>query len=59
MTYDAPYAVEEEKVLAPLPKADKEGPVVAAPPLPESGLPEGWSGEQWAHYGEQWLEKNQ
>ena len=25
------------------------------PPLPESGLPEGWTMEQWQHYGEQWL----
>ena len=25
------------------------------PPLPESGLPEGWTMEQWKHYGEQWL----
>lgn len=27
-----------------------------APPLPESGLPEGWSMEQWQHYGQQWLD---
>ena len=27
-----------------------------APPLPDSGLPEGWSMEQWEHYGHQWLE---
>ena len=26
------------------------------PPLPPSGLPEGWTMEQWEHYGEQWLE---
>jgi hypothetical protein len=26
------------------------------PPLPESGLPEGWSMEQWEHYGQQWLD---
>jgi hypothetical protein len=59
MTYDAPYAVEETKALAPLPEADEEAPVNTGPPLPESGLPEGWSDEQWVHYGEQWLEKNQ
>ena len=28
------------------------------PPLPASGLPEGWSMEQWQHYGEQWLAAN-
>jgi hypothetical protein len=26
------------------------------PPLPESGLPEGWTMEQWEHYGQQWLD---
>jgi len=26
------------------------------PPLPASGLPEGWSMEQWEHYGQQWLD---
>ncbi len=26
------------------------------PPLPESGLPEGWTMEQWQHYGQQWLD---
>ena len=29
------------------------------PPLPEGGLPEGWTMEQWKYYGEQWLERNQ
>ena len=28
------------------------------PPLPESGLPEGWTMEQWQHYGEQWLNQH-
>ena len=27
------------------------------PPLPESGLPEGWTMEQWAHYGQRWLDQ--
>ena len=26
------------------------------PPIPESGLPEGWTMEQWEHYGQQWLD---
>ena len=30
----------------------------AGPPLPESGLPDGWTMEQWQYYGYQWLEKN-
>ncbi|MBK64959.1 MAG: hypothetical protein CMB47_05505 [Euryarchaeota archaeon] len=28
------------------------------PPLPENGLPEGWTMEQWAHYGQEWLDEN-
>ena len=27
------------------------------PPLPESGLPEGWTMEQWEWYGHEWLAK--
>lgn len=27
------------------------------PPLPASGLPEGWTMEQWQHYGQQWLDR--
>jgi hypothetical protein len=26
------------------------------PPLPPSGLPEGWTMEQWEHYGQQYLD---
>ena len=28
------------------------------PPLPAGGLPNGWTTEQWMHYGQQWLEQN-
>ena len=28
------------------------------PPIPESGLPEGWTIDQWKWYGAEWLEKN-
>ena len=28
----------------------------AGPPVPEGGLPEGWTMEQWQYYGKQWLE---
>ena len=28
------------------------------PPLPAGGLPNGWTTEQWKHYGQQWLEQN-
>ncbi len=27
------------------------------PPLPDGGLPEGWTMEQWEHYGQQWLDQ--
>ena len=29
------------------------------PPLPASGLPQGWTMEQWSYYGEQYLTANQ
>ena len=29
----------------------------SAPPLPASGLPEGWTMEQWEWYGHEWLQK--
>jgi hypothetical protein len=31
----------------------------SGPPLPASGLPAGWTVEQWNYYGEQWLAANQ
>ena len=39
---------------APVPEPSQNGP-----PLPPSGLPAGWSLEQWKAYGHMWLEKNQ
>ena len=30
--------------------------IIAGPQLPESGLPVGWSEEQWHHYGQQYLD---
>ena len=33
-----------------------EKPLIA-PPVPESGLPEGWTMEQWEWYGHEWLAK--
>jgi hypothetical protein len=27
-------------------------------PLPENGLPEGWTMDQWHHYGHQYVESN-
>ncbi len=31
----------------------------SGPPLPASGLPAGWTMEQWNYYGEQWFAANQ
>ena len=28
-----------------------------SPPLPSGGLPDGWTLEQWEHYGQDWLDK--
>jgi hypothetical protein len=28
-----------------------------APPLPEEGLPDGWTMDQWRWYGHEWLAK--
>ena len=42
----------------PVPMQQPE-PVQQGPPLPPTGLPEGWTMEQWAHYGEQYLAKSE
>ena len=39
-------AVEPESVLPP-----------GVPPIPEEGLPDGWTMEQWAFYGQKWLDQ--
>ena len=33
-------------------------PVNTGPQIPATGLPEGWTMEQWNYYGEQWLAAN-
>jgi uncharacterized membrane protein len=52
-----PMAMPTPQPAAPVPVA----PVVedSMPPLPAGGLPEGWTMEQWKHYGQQWLDQNQ
>jgi len=59
----AELPAEQPSQPAPAPVAE---PVMAAaapastgPPLPATGLPEGWTMEQWNYYGEQWLAVNQ
>ena len=31
---------------------------VISPPIPETGLPQGWTIEQWKYYGQQYLDMN-
>ncbi len=60
-----PVAEAEPAAPAPLP-APEPAPTstpapmtelpAGAPPLPEGGLPAGWTMEQWAYYGGQWWE---
>ena len=45
------------KVLPNLPPPAPAVPL--GPPLPPTGLPPGWSMEQWQHYGEEWLRRQQ
>jgi hypothetical protein len=47
--------------LAPLPLASLDAlssPPAAGPPIPAEGLPQGWTEDQWVHYGQKWLEEN-
>ena len=43
-----------QQALQNAPGAAQSSP--SAPPLPPTGLPEGWTMEQWEHYGQQWLD---
>ncbi|MBT4058881.1 MAG: hypothetical protein HOE69_01040 [Euryarchaeota archaeon] len=49
-----PKAVEEQP--EPEPVATTTELPAEAPPLPEGGLPAGWTTEQWTYYGHQWWE---
>jgi hypothetical protein len=47
--------------LAPLPLDSLDAlssPPAAGPPIPAEGLPQGWTEDQWVHYGQKWLEEN-
>jgi uncharacterized membrane protein len=46
--------LEEEPVVE-----DSTEPELPAgvPPIPDEGLPPGWSIEQWVHYGQQWVDQ--
>ena len=48
----------EQALASTLPKLPTHDVPEGAPPLPLSGLPEGWTMEQWAAYGNIWWEQN-
>ena len=50
---DTPVAEE-----GPSESVVEEAAPTEAPPLPEGGLPPGWTMDQWKWYGHEWLEKN-
>lgn len=39
------------------PEPQEQSAPSAAPPVPASGLPEGWTMDQWKWYGQEWLNK--
>jgi len=54
--YGGSEEIFKQRVTAP--EEAVQAPSDAGPPLPPQGLPEGWTMEQWQHYGQQWLEQN-
>ena len=51
-SFSAPPA-SVETIQTPTPEVSAP----SGPPLPEGGLPDGWTMEQWQHYGQQWLDQ--
>ncbi|MDP6906805.1 MAG: aryl-sulfate sulfotransferase [Candidatus Thalassarchaeaceae archaeon] len=51
--YDPPAQVLEPTPVQPA----LEVRATVSPPLPPTGLPEGWTLEQWEHYGQQYLDR--
>lgn len=49
------YNPTTQTVSEPAPTAPAPVPVQQGPPLPATGLPQGWTMEQWQHYGAQYL----
>ena len=61
-TYESPAqtpAFEQPTQPAAQPSFEQPPQANQGPPLPASGLPHGWTMEQWAYYGEQYLAANQ
>ncbi len=60
-TYESPAFEQTAQPTQPVAQSSFEQPPQAnqGPPLPASGLPQGWTMEQWAYYGDQYLAANQ
>jgi len=59
-----PKALPSLPIVQPMPMPipmPAPAPIAAVPalgpPLPASGLPAGWTTDQWQHYGQQWLDR--
>ena len=57
MVANSMYGGAQDIFQAPAPVVPQQQ--YAGPPLPATGLPVGWSMEQWVHYGQQYLDQNQ
>ena len=51
---DIPQPTEPVSVPAPIPAVSTDSRGIA--PLPPTGLPEGWTQEQWNHFGWQYID---
>ena len=52
-----PEAAADPSPTAAAQPAAAEQPPAEAPPIPSTGLPEGWTEDQWRWYGHEWLQK--
>ena len=50
-----PPPIANQETLVEESKPDGRNIVPVVPEIPESGLPEGWTMEQWEHYGQAWI----
>ena len=50
--------IQQSAAATPLQNTPQSQPALdgVTPPLPPTGLPEGWTMEQWNHYGHQYLQ---
>ena len=52
-----PASVVHQTTSAVAPVHHAPAPQLTGPPLPPGGLPAGWTAEQWAYYGQQYLDR--